>query len=141
MKRVLSVLICFVLLCPLAVTVGAVDPFTVSVTPDKESAEVGDTAIFTVSLSGAAESSSGSIEVFPGDGIEIVSGEMIAANTSLSSYDLSKNKGVVAFSSQTVPNGNFARITVNLTGEVSDAWTLGVKVKLNPTGSEAMSSG
>ena len=141
MKRILSVFICIVLMCPLAVTVGATDPFTVSVTADKESAEVGDTVSFTVSLSGAAESSSGSIEVIPGDGMEVVSGEMIAANTSLASYDLSKNKGVVGFSALTVPSGNFARITVNLTGEVSGAWTLGVKVKLNPTGSEATSSG
>ena len=141
MKKAISLFLCLLFVFAVPVAVFAADGFAVNIKVDRETAGIGDEVTFTVSLTGAGTARSGSVEVIPGEGLEIVSGEMLTEDSTLSSFDLSKNKGVVAVSSLKDFDGDFARTTARVTEASADARSLEARVKLNPSGVEASGVG
>ena len=141
MKKAISLFLCLLFVFAVPAAVFAADGFAVNIKVDRETAGVGDEVTFTVSLTGAGSARSGSVEVIPGEGLEIVSGEMLTEDSTLSSFDLSKNKGVVAVSALRDFDGDFARITARMTEASADARSLEARVKLNPSGVEASGVG
>ncbi|MBQ7715289.1 MAG: dockerin type I repeat-containing protein [Clostridia bacterium] len=134
MKKIISVLLCVLLIIAVTSTVFAVFDFDIDISADVNSASVGDEVTLTVSLSGTESSRSGSIDVSLGSDLELVSGEMLSVGAAMKSFDLSKGKGVAAYSSAASFDGDFARIVVRVTGDADR--DVSVTVKLNPSGFE-----
>ena len=108
--------------------------FTVEITADKNAASVGEQVTLTVALQGTPSSRSGSLSVALGNGLELISGEMLTSGATIKSFDMSTNKGVAAFSSASSFDGDFARLVVSVTDDEDKS--VSVTVKLNPSGDE-----
>ena len=96
MKKILSLIICLVLICSFSVTVFAANP-TVSISGVPAEVKKDATATVSVSVSGSPTSSSALVQVTLGDGLQLVSGEW-KKDGIMKDFTVSNGYGVIAFS-------------------------------------------
>lgn len=96
MKKILSLIICLVLICSFSVTAFAAGA-TASLSGVPNELKKDDTAIVTVSVSGSPSMSSALVQVTLGNGLELVSGEW-KKDGIMKDFTVSNGYGVIAFS-------------------------------------------
>ena len=97
MKKILSIIICFVLVCSVSVTAFAAGT-TASLSGVPTEIKKDATATITVNVSGSPSISSALVQVTLGDGLELVSGEWKKTGI-MQDFTVSNGYGVLALSS------------------------------------------
>ena len=139
MKRLIPILLTTALIFAMTAAAAAAG-LTVGITQSAEAAVAGDEITLTVALSDAGTARAGGVAVTVSDGLEVVSGAMLISGESgtfIQKYDLSKNKGVVGFTSATDINGDFAQIVVKVKEGALGEQTVKADVILKPGDSTA----
>ena len=91
MKRVLSLIVCVVMVMSLYITASAAGSASMR---GNTSVTVGNNITFTVSVSGCDDATSIAVAVTHGDGFKLVSGTWLKSG-SITKFDTSNNKGAL----------------------------------------------
>ncbi|MBR7032508.1 MAG: hypothetical protein IKI03_02600 [Clostridia bacterium] len=133
MKRIIASVLCIILLLGIAPAAFASDTLEVTAVPDKGKAEIGEMITVLVTLSGTEPSTSASVAVEVGEGLEVVGGEMLG-NYGLQSFDVVNRKGVAASTSGAVSyDGEFAKVTVKVLEDAPQIMRLTVTLRPSET--------
>ena len=140
MKRALSLclsLLLILLMIPLGTFVAnAYGSMSLSAT--SSAIGVGDEVTITVALSGAANAKSGSVALTLDDKVTFVSGEWLATDATLSTFNSDLQKGAIAFSAAQDLNGDLFRFVVKGASYGTSTITVKVQLKNGPTVVEDM---
>lgn len=113
MKKILIFVLAFACLLGLALSFGAAQTATVTITPNKSSAYAGDSVIFTVKVTGvSAAKSIGIIPSYDSAVFELVSGEWLVSGSAMS--DFSGGTATIAYAASRGFNENVFRFTLKL---------------------------
>ena len=108
MKRIVSFLVCIILMMSVCITANAAGSSTIN---GNASATVGSNIEFTVNVSGCGDATSIAVAVSYDGGFELVSGAWLKSG-SITKFDTATNKGALGGLSSPVVNGNLFKLVL-----------------------------
>ena len=108
MKRIVSFLVCIILMMSVCITASAAGSSTIN---GNTSVTVGSNIEFTVNVSGCSDATSIAVAVSYDGGFELVSGTWIKSG-SITKFDTATNKGALGGLSSPDVNGNLFKLVL-----------------------------
>ena len=112
MKKIISSVLCAILVFTMIPFVLAAEEGVVTVTPSSANIMNGDTIEFVVRLDNVANAKSASIAVSFPENFEFVSANWLLPSGFMSDFDTATNKGIHAYLNETSMNGNYFKLTL-----------------------------
>ena len=124
MKRIISFLVCIILMMSVCITASAAGSSTIN---GNTSATVGSNIEFTVNVSGCSDATSIAVAVSYSDDLELVSGEWLKSG-SIKKFDTATNKGALGGLASPDVNGNLFKLVLKAKTASANAQNVSVNV-------------
>ena len=136
MKKLLSILLCSILLLAFCLPVSAAGSATLS---GSTSVTAGKNCEFTVNISGCGNASSVAVSVSFGDGFQLVSGTWLKSG-SVNSFDTSTRKGALTGLASPDVNGNILKLVLKAQTASANAQNVSVSVTVRNGATDILSA-